>query len=185
MEIAAQNSMINHGEMVAQYTHELPINIQLTLSRELTSRFSIETGLSYTQMKSVIMTGSTTAHIQEQQRLHYIGIPLRFGWKWFNRSHLSLYTSAGMMLEFPIRSTLNVKHITNDITTFSRESTLDVPRQWSMSLGFGIQYDLTPHLGIYMEPSLQYFFDNGSNLKSYRTEHPLSITLPLGLRFHW
>ena len=89
------------------------------------------------------------------------------------------------MLEIPIRSTLNVKHIMNDITTFSKESTLDVPRQWSMSLGLGIQYDLTPHLGIYMEPSLQYFFDDGSNLKSYRTEHPLGITLPIGLRFHW
>ena len=56
MEIAAQNSMINHGEMVAQHTHELPFNIQLTLSRQLTSRLSIETGLSYTQMKSVTMT---------------------------------------------------------------------------------------------------------------------------------
>ena len=185
MEIAAQNSMINHGEMVAQHTHELPFNIQLTLSRQLTSRLSIETGLSYTQMKSVTITGSTTAHIQEQQRLRYIGIPLRFGWKWYNKSHFSLYTSAGAMLDFPIRSTLNVNHITNDITTFSKESTLDAPIQWSMSLGLGVQYDLTPHLGIYMEPSLQYYFDDGSNLKSYRTEHPLSITLPLGLRFHW
>ena len=185
MEIAAQNSMINHGEMVAQHTHELPFNIQLTLSRQLTSRLSIETGLSYTQMKSVTITGSTTAHIQEQQRLRYIGIPLRFGWKWYNKSHFSLYTSAGAMLDFPIRSTLNVNHITNDITTFSKESTLDAPIQWSMSLGLGIQYDLTPHLGIYMEPSLQYFLNDGSNLKSYRTEHPLSITLPLGLRFHW
>jgi RNA polymerase sigma-70 factor (ECF subfamily) len=54
-----------------------------------------------------------------------------------------------------------------------------------MSIGLGIQYDLTPHLGIYMEPSLQYFFNDGSNLNSYRTEHPLSITLPIGLRFHW
>ena len=185
MEIAAQNSMINHGEMVAQHTHELPFNIQLTLSRQLTSRLSIETGLSYTQMKSVTITGSTTAHIQEQQRLRYIGIPLRFGWKWYNKSHFSLYTSAGAMLDFPIRSTLNVNHITNDITTFSKESTLDAPIQWSMSLGLGVQYDLTPHLGIYMEPSLQYYFDDGSNLKSFRTEHPLSITLPLGLRFHW
>ena len=89
------------------------------------------------------------------------------------------------MLEFPIRSTLSVNHITNDTTTFSKESTLDVPIQWSMSIGLGIQYDLTPHLGIYMEPSLQYFFNDGSNLNSYRTEHPLSITLPIGLRFHW
>ncbi|MDR9824810.1 hypothetical protein RCJ22_04220, partial [Vibrio sp. FNV 38] len=76
MNIAAQNAMINHGEMVAQHTHQLPFNIQLTLSRQLTSRLSIETGFSYTQMTSTVTTGSTTAYIQEHQRLHYLGIPL-------------------------------------------------------------------------------------------------------------
>ena len=185
MNIAAQNAMINHGEMVAQHTHQLPFNIQLTLSRQLTSRLSIETGFSYTQMKSTVTTGSTTAYIQERQRLHYLGIPLRFGWQWYNKAHLSLYSSTGIMLELPIRSTLNIKHVANDIVTFGKETTLDVPSQWSTSFGIGIQYDVTPHLGIYMEPSLQYFFHNGSDLKSYRTEHPLNITLPLGIRFHW
>lgn len=185
MTIAAQNSMINHGEMVAQHTHQLPFNIQLTLSRQLTSRLSIEIGLSYTQLKSTILTGSSGAYIQEQQRLRYLGIPLRFGWQWYSKAHLSLYTSTSGMLELPIRSTLNVKHVANDIGTFGKETKLDVPCQWSMSFGLGIQYDFIPHLGIYMEPSLQYFFDDGSDLKSYRTEHPLSITLPLGLRFHW
>ena len=185
MEIAAQNAMINHGEMVAQHSHQLPFNVQLTVSRSLTSRLSIETGLSYTQMKSTVTTGSQTAYIQEDQRLRYLGIPLRFGWQWYNKAHLSLYTSAGGMLELPIRSTLNVRHVANDIETFAKETTLDVPSQWSMSLGVGLQYDLTPHVGIYLEPSLQYFFNDGSSLESYRTEHPLSITLPLGIRFHW
>lgn len=185
MEIAAQNAMVNHGEMKEQYSHQLPFTLQLTLSRQLTSRLSIETGLSYTQMKSTIVTGSAMAHIREQQRLRYLGIPLRFGWQWYSKAHLSLYSSAGGMLELPIRSMLNVEHVANDIVTFNKETTLDVPCQWSISLGLGIQYDLTPHFGIYMEPGLQYFFDDGSNLKSYRTEHPLSITLPFGLRFHW
>ena len=185
MEIAAQNAMINHGEMVAQHSHQLPFNVQLTVSRSLTSRLSIETGLSYTQMKSTVTTGSQTAYIQEDQRLRYLGIPLRFGWQWYSKAHLSLYTSAGGMLELPIRSTLNVRHVANDIETFAKETSLDVPCQWSMSLGVGLQYDLTPHVGIYLEPSLQYFFNDGSSLESYRTEHPLSITLPLGIRFHW
>ena len=185
MEIAAQNAMINHGEMVAQHTHQLPFNIQLTLSRQLTSRLSIETGLSYTQMKSTIVTGSTTAHIQEQQRLRYLGIPLRFGWQWYKKANLRLYSSAGTMLELPIQGVSNINYVTGGTTTFQKETTLSVPCQWSTSFGLGIQYDLTPHLGIYMEPSLQYYFDDGSGLKSYRTEHPLSITLPLGVRFHW
>ena len=185
MEIAAKNAMINHGEMVAQHTHQLPLTIQMTLSRQLTPRLSVETGLGYTQMKSTNLTGSPTAYIQEQQRLRYIGIPVRFGWQWYRKGRLSLYSSAGAMLELPIRSTLNVTHINNGINTYSQESSLSVPVQWSASFGFGTQYDFTPHIGFYIEPSLQYFFDDGSNLKTYRTEHPFQITLPLGIRFHW
>ncbi|MBR4729688.1 MAG: sigma-70 family RNA polymerase sigma factor [Prevotella sp.] len=184
-EIAAQNALINHGEMVAQHTHHLPLTIQMTLSRHLTPHLSIETGLSYTQMKSISMTGSPTSHIQESQRLRYLGIPFKLGWQWYNKKHFSLYSSGGAMLELPIRSTLNVDHFNNGINTYNQESSLSVPVQWSASFGFGIQYDFTPHFGFYIEPCLQYFFDDGSDLNSYRTEHPLQVTLPLGIRFHW
>ena len=185
MIIAAQNAMINHGEMVAKHTHQLPFTVQMTLSRRLTPRLSIETGLSYTQLKSTILTGSAMAYIQERQQLHYLGIPLRFEGQWYSKAHLSLYSSAGFMLELPIRSITDVNHIYNGICTFQDRTSISVPCQWSTNVGLGIQYGLTPHLGIYVEPSLQYFFNDGSSLKSYRTEHPLSITLPLGIRIHW
>ena len=184
MEIAASNAQINGGSMEAHYEHQLPLSIQLTLSRQLGKQFSVETGLSYTLLQSTSTTGSSAAYIQEQQRLHYLGIPLRMGWQWYSKSSLSLYTSAGVMLEKPIHSTLYVNHFINDINTYSKQEKLSVPLQWSTSVGVGIQYDITPHIGFYLEPSLQYFFNDGSSIKSYRTEHRFSITLPLGIRFH-
>ena len=184
MEIAASNAQINGGSMEAHYEHQLPLSIQLTLSRQLGKQFSIETGLSYTLLQSTSTTGSSAAYIQEQQRLHYLGIPLRMGWQWYSKSSLSLYTSAGVMLEKPVHSTLDVNHFINDINTYSKQEKLSVPLQWSTSVGVGIQYDIMPHIGFYLEPSLQYFFNDGSSIKSYRTEHRFSITLPLGIRFH-
>ena len=184
MDIAANNAQINDGRMEAHYEHQLPISIQLTLSRQLSRQLSVETGLSYTLLKSTNTTGNPTAYIQEQQRLQYLGIPLRMGWQWYSKSSLSLYTSAGVMLEKPVHSTLDVNHFINDINTYSKQETLSVPLQWSTSVGVGIQYDITPHIGFYLEPSLQYFFNDGSSIKSYRTEHRFSITLPLGIRFH-
>ena len=184
MDIAANNAQINGGRMEAHYEHQLPISIQLTLSRQLSSQLSVETGLSYTLLQSTNTTGSSTAYIQERQRLQYLGIPLRMGWQWYSKSSLSLYTSAGVMLEKPIHSTLDVNHFINDINTYSKQEKLSVPLQWSTSVGVGIQYDITPHIGFYLEPSLQYFFNDGSDIKSYRTEHRFSITLPLGIRFH-
>ena len=184
MEIAANNAQINGGSMEAHYEHQLPLSIQLTLSRQLGKQFSVETGLSYTLLQSTSTTGSSAAYIQEQQRLHYLGIPLRMGWQWYNKAPLSFYTSSGVMLEMPIHSTLNVNHVVNDMNTYSKRDKLSVPLQWSTSVGVGIQYDITPHIGFYLEPSLQYFFNDGSSIMSYRTEHRFSVTLPLGIRFH-
>ena len=184
MEIAASNAQINGGNMEAHYEHQLPLSIQLTLSRQLGRQFSVETGLSYTLLQSTSTTGSSAAYIQEQQRLHYLGIPLRMGWQWYNKAPLSFYTSSGVMLEMPIHSTLNVNHVVNDMNTYSKRDKLSVPLQWSTSVGVGIQYDITPHIGFYLEPSLQYFFNDGSDIKTYRTEHRFSVTLPLGIRFH-
>lgn len=185
MDIAAQNISVNNGMMEAHYEHKPPVTIQLLLNRQLSKHVSLETGLSYTKLSSTINTGSSQAYIQEYQRLHYLGIPLRFGWHWFSKAHLSLYSSAGVMLELPIHCSLEVNHVNNASSTFRKEASLDVNNQWSTTLGLGLQYDLTPHLGIYLEPSLQYFFNDGSDLNTYRTEHPLSVTLPFGIRFHW
>lgn len=183
--IAAQNSAVNGGRMEARHEHRLPVTIQLMLNRQLSPHLFIETGLSYTQMKSNTITGSAEAYVQERQRLRYLGIPLRLGYKWLDKPRFSLYTSAGVMLELPIHSTLDVQHIYHGGITYQDKSVLSVPCQWSTSVGIGAQYDLTPHLGIYLEPSLQYFIPDGSDIQSYRTEHPLQLTLPFGIRFHW
>ena len=185
MNIAMLNSSINGGVIEARYEHKPPITFQIMLSRQLSKRLSVEAGLSYTRLNSTCTSGSPQAYIQEQQRLRYLGIPLRLGWQWYSKAHLSLYSSAGVMLEWPIQSRVNTLHTANGINTFQKKTTLDVPIQWSSAFGFGLQYDFTPHLGFYIEPSLQYFFDDGSDIQSYRTEHPLQITLPLGIRVHW
>ena len=185
MNIASQNAAINEGAMEAHYVHQLPVTIQIKFNRQLNSRLFVETGLSHTQLTSTVTTGSTQAYIQEHQRTNYLGLPFSVGWQWYNKAQFSLYSSGGIMLELPVRSTLDVVHMANGYNTFSKTSSPAIPVQWSAMLGFGIQYDLTPSLGIYMEPSLQYFVGNGSTLKTYRTEHPVSISLPLGIRFHW
>lgn len=185
MNIAVQNTVVNSGMMEARYEYKRPVTLQILFNRQLSERLSIETGLSYTRLASTISTGSSNAYIQEEQRIRYLGIPIRLGWQWYSIARLSLYSSAGVMLEWPIKSKVDISHIANGINTFQKETSLDVPCQWSMNFGLGLQYDFTPHIGIYLEPSLQYFFDDGSGLKTYRTEHPLQVILPIGIRLHW
>jgi len=185
MGIALRNSDVNNGAIEARYEHQLPITLQLMLSRKISGKASIETGLSYTLLNSTITTGSANANIQERQKIRYLGIPIRLGWLWYKNTRFSLYTSTGPMLELPLHSTVGVRHFINGSNTFQKEASPNVPVQWSVSLGLGAQYNVTPYLGIYLEPGVQYFLNSGSSIKTYRTEHPLEFTLPIGFRFHW
>jgi hypothetical protein len=47
-----------------------------------------------------------------------------------------------------------------------------------------VEYSFTPQLGVYLEPSLGYYFDDGTQLEHYYREHPLAPSISLGLRFN-
>ena len=54
--------------------------------------------------------------------------------------------------------------------------------QWSVNLGFGLEYYFCDFVGVFVDPSLVYYFDSSQPL-SLRTEEPLQLKLDIGLRF--
>ena len=55
--------------------------------------------------------------------------------------------------------------------------------QWSLSAAAGAQFKITEKLGIYAEPGVVYYFDDGSNVNTIRKEHPFNFNIQLGVRF--
>ncbi len=185
MKIAQSNMPQNGGRIVQSARHRMPITYSLALKYQVGSRIGLETGLTYTQLTSEFQTGGGADYIEETQKVRYMGIPLKASYRLWSRPRWSLYTSAGVMLELPLRSTLTTGYcLQNNLQSQSTEHFMP-RRQWSAGIGFGAQYHFTPSIGFFVEPSLQYFFGNGSNAATYRTEHPLVLTLPAGLRFSW
>ena len=65
-----------------------------------------------------------------------------------------------------------------------QEESVDVDRlQWSVSAAAGITLKLAPHVNLYAEPGIVYYFDDGSHVSTIRKEKPLNINLQAGLRF--
>ena len=54
--------------------------------------------------------------------------------------------------------------------------------QLSAAFGLGAEFALTQHLGLYIDPSLRYYFDCDQP-KSIRTAQPLTFGMEAGLRF--
>ncbi len=188
--VAIINSNHPQDPLTETKRHERPLTLQLSLSRQLNSHWSLATGLSYTRMKSTFESGNENTIIHRTQRLHYLGIPLKLGYRVVGGNRWNLYTTGGVQLDIPVSARLTTQYIygrsyapignSPDI-----DATISAPWQWSVGVGIGAQYQIVPHLNVYLEPSLNYFIPTSTDVESYRTEHPFDLSLPFGIRFTW
>ena len=189
MNIALNNAGDAAGtgtdKIIRKSHHYMPINLSLALKYRLNNRFGIETGLSYSRMKSEFEMGSNGNTINEQQTIHYLGIPVKGIYNIYNRKVWSIYGSLSVTTEIPVYSPLNTSYFLHGALKATDKTTIRAPWQWSVGTGLGLQYDFTPNIGLFAEPSLQYYIPTGSNVETYRTEHPFTFSLPLGIRFTW
>ena len=189
MNIALNNAGDAAGtgtdKIVRKSHHYMPVNFSLALKYRLNSRFALETGLSYSRLKSEFEMGSNGNTINEQQTIHYLGIPLKGTYNIFSRQAWSLYGSLGVTSEIPLYSPLNTSYYLHGLLEATDKTTIRAPWQWSLGTGLGLQYNVTPSIGLFAEPSLQYYIPTKSDIETYRTEHPFNFSLPIGIRFTW
>lgn len=163
--------------------HRMPVTVGATLSYAFSDRWSLETGLNYTLLSSELHTG-TQSYMEEEQKLHYVGIPLKLKYNFWKNKRLVVYAVAGGMVEKCVSGELETLYVTGSSDRKSEHTSLDVkPLQWSVNAVVGGQFNLIPQLGIYVEPGVAYYFDDGSSLETFRKEHPCNFNLQVGLRF--
>ena len=107
---------------------------------------------------------------QIEQKLHYIGIPLRANWHFLDKKLVTLYVSGGGMVEKCVYGKLG-----------SEKETVK-PLQFSVSGGVGAQINATKRLGIYVEPGVAYYFNDGSDIQTIRKENPFNFNIQAGVR---
>ena len=187
MNIALNNADDATGtdKIVRKSHHHMPVNFTLALKYDLNHRFALETGLSYSRMKSDFEMGSNGNTINEQQTIHYLGIPVKGIYNIYNRKAWSLYSNLNVTTEIPVYSPLNTSYYLHGVLKTTDKTTIRAPWQLSVGTGLGLQYNFTPNIGLFAEPSLQYYIPTGGSIETYRTEHPFTFSLPLGIRFTW
>ena len=163
-------SNYNYAEIVAssyslteyESKHHLPLRFGLSLQYQLNDRLSLLSGINYTYLYSEFSIPLYQS-ANYDQKLHYLGLPIGLSWRLLTASRFHLYLAGGMMLE----KCLNEK-----------------PWQWSVNGSAGAEYAITSLLGVYLEPSLGYYFSDGTQFEHYYKEHPLAPSIEFGLRLH-
>ena len=186
MRIALSNASRPGDDKILRTSHhQMPFTWSLALKYRLNHRWGVETGLNYSKLTSEFEMGEDGNKIEQRQMIHYLGIPVKGVFNIYGGRTWNLYGSAGLVTEIPVYAPLYSNYYVHGQYEVSDKTTIRAPWQFSTTFGLGIQYHLTPHIGIFAEPSLQYFIPTHTDIETYRTEHPFTFSLPLGIRFTW
>ena len=186
MRIAMNNAeMPGDGKFMRTAHHYMPVTWSLALKYEWNHRWGMETGLMCNRLSSTFEMGTEGNTINERQTIHYLGIPLKGVYHLYRTPSWSLYGSLGLTMEWPVHSPLHTDYYIHGKLEASENNTIHAPWQWSSSIGLGLQYQLTPTIGFFVEPSMNYYIPMGNKIETYRTEHPFVFILPLGIKFSW
>lgn len=175
----------NSGKIVEREHHDKPITLGFSLTKAVDERWSLETGLQYSLLKSDFTLGEGLYYIKRKQQIHYLGLPLRVSYKWLYRKHWAAYASTGVTLNIPLYAQSKEVYVTGQTTAYTDSWRMSPSWQWAVGISIGLQYRFAPHWGLYLEPTFHWFVPNGSSIHTVWTEHPFTITVPFGIRFTW
>lgn len=180
LEIAIKNK----GRIITHKSFDRPLQLGLDFSKRLTDKLSLNFGLRLTRHTTNLNTGNTdTTSIAERQRTFFVGIPAALTYNVARHGRWSIYGTAGMAADIPFHGTSDTRFNLDNAVIYNRSGHLALPRwQWSVNIGAGVSYDITPYLQLYLSPKLTWYIPNGSSTETQWNDRPWQLSLPFGLR---
>ena len=166
-------------------TYDIPLSFGAGVRVELSHKWAIGTGVNYSMLSRKffgtytkvndlgVVENSTSSDIRNTQ--HYIGIPVNAYYDIVNSQNVNLYVYAGGTAEKCITDRYDIL----GTAMVHKEKVHGV--QLSANAGIGVGFRIGRHLGIYIDPSLRYYFDCKQPV-SIRTAQPLMLGFEVGLR---
>lgn len=183
----ASTIVYNQPEVQEEYSHKIPVKVGLTARYNITGRLGVETGLTYSILSSSVKTGNSETGnnwSSGSQTLHYLGIPLNLSFDILNSRYVNIYVTGGGMMEKSISGNIKTDEYVDG--KFARTLTAKIsPKglQWSVNAAAGVQANILPQLGVFVEPGVSHHFKNGSRVRSIYTDKPTDFSLGFGLRY--
>ena len=172
-------------ETSTKSTYGIPVSAGVGVKIGLSPRWAVGIGANYTMLTRTFygkytqvnpdgtIASSTSSDIRNTQ--HYVGIPVNVYYSIISQDRVSLYAYGGGSAEKCISDDYNV--LSTAISHREKVNGL----QFSANAGIGVEFMLSKHLGLYIDPSVRYYFDCGQP-KSIRTVQPLMLGFEMGIR---
>lgn len=166
-------------------TYDIPLSFGAGVRVGISPRWSIGAGMNYSMLsrkfygtytkvnEAGVIENSTSTDIRNTQ--HYIGIPVNAYYDILDSRKVNFYAYAGGTVEKCISDRYDILG-----TSIVHKEKAD-GMQWSANLGVGVSFKLGKHLGLYIDPSLRYYFDCDQP-HNIRAAQPLMLGFEVGLK---
>ena len=174
----------NDSPITIENHHYQPIKAGITFQYKLNNRIGLETGLTYTALTSDLTVCQGNNASAGRRRMHYLGIPLNiklYLWSW---KSINLYLSAGVMGEKCVSNRFQTRFESEGLSLEQYSSQTGKPFQWSVNAAPGLQIKPLPNIGIFAEPGISYYFNDGTTIPTIYKDRPCNFNLNLGIRFN-
>jgi hypothetical protein len=169
--------------------YHTPVTLSMYVSKNISSRWAIETGISYTMLSSEETWIAENENFYKKVilyndiKLHYLGIPLKASYFLIKKDRLFMYLSGGGMIEKNISG--KAYTVSDDEKTEKHTKIKIRELQYSVTGGVGIGVKLFRPVSLFVEPGMTYYFDDGSDIMTIRKDKPFNFNIQGGLKFYF
>ena len=147
-----------------EVSFSLPFSVGVGLNWQFARNWAVGAGLRYTNLSRTFVgdykgDGFVLPQTDIDNHQHWLGIPVNVYYAFVNTHRWRVHVF--------------------DIHYHQRGTR----PQFSAGLGVGVEFKITPWLGLYLDPSFRYYFRPDLQPRSLRTIQPLRFDLEAGLRF--
>ena len=180
--LGAQEGIYNESPEVS---FSLPFSAGIGVNWQFHRHWAVGVGLRYTNLSRTFVgdyvgNGFRCTQTDIDNHQHWLGIPLNVYYVFVDSGRWRVHTFAGGSMEFLADNNYLIHGAQKDIHFHQRGAT---PPQFSAGLGLGVDFKLTPWLGLYLDPAFRYYFRPDLQPRSLRTIQPLRFDIEAGLRF--
>lgn len=161
-----------------------PFSVGLGVKWNFAPRWAIGTGVNYTNLSRAFTAdyaddGFVLTQVPVDNMQHWIGVPVNFYFDVVRSPRWRVHVLAGGEMDYLLANNFTI-HGNKPIPWQKKDTSF----QWSAGVGAGAEYMITPRLGIYLNPTVRYYFTHvsGADINGLPV-HPVRFMMEGGLRF--
>jgi len=157
----------------------VPFTVGVGVRFYVAPRLAISTGLDYSRLSRTFTGSYKGISGSVSHTLQYIGVPVNLNFDILSSDRIRFYVYGGGEAELCVDNTYRLFSESDIVRSYKVRDL-----QYSVGAGLGVEFAVSRHIGLYLDPGVNYYF-RCKQPRSIRTEKPFLLNFDVGLRFNF